>query len=69
MMDIKEGLQYVLQTRNDWTFAIHGTGTTGCHAVLDNLIEDGDKVLALINGYWGELMGNMSTRLGIGNWS
>lgn len=64
MMDIKEGLKYVLQTRNDFTLAIHGSATTGCHAVLDNLIESGDKVLALINGYWGGLMANMSERLG-----
>lgn len=64
MTDIKEGLQYVLQTRNDFTLAVHGTATAGCHAVLDNLIEEGDKVLALINGYWGELMANMSERLG-----
>ncbi len=64
MDDIKEGLKYVLQTRNDFTLAIHGSATTGCHAVLDNLIEGGDKVLVLINGYWSELMANMSERLG-----
>jgi len=46
------------------TIPIHGTGTTGGNAVIDNLVEPGDVVLAAINGYWTELMANMSQRLG-----
>lgn len=64
MRDIKEGLQYVLQTNNEWTLALHGTGTTGMHAAIDNLLEPGDKIVVLINGYWGGLMANMSERIG-----
>ncbi|CAL8123272.1 unnamed protein product [Orchesella dallaii] len=63
--DIKEGLQYALQTRNDITLPIHGTGTTAGNALIDNLVEPGDVVLAAINGYWTELMANMSQRLGM----
>ncbi|ODN06207.1 Serine--pyruvate aminotransferase, mitochondrial, partial [Orchesella cincta] len=60
--DIKAGLQYALQTRNEITIPIHGTGTTGGAALIDNLVEPGDVVLAAINGYWTELLANMSQR-------
>lgn len=63
LQDIRVGLQYVLQTQNEFTFAIHGTGTSGMNAALDNLIEPNDKVLVFINGYWGQLMASMSEGL------
>src|SRR5258708_20833174 len=45
-------LRHVFQTKNEWTFALSGTGTAGMEAALANLIEPGDKVLACIHGYF-----------------
>jgi len=45
-------------------FAVHGSATTAMQAILDNLIEPGDKVLVGISGRWGQVMADISTRLG-----
>lgn len=57
-------LRYVFQTKNEWTFAISGTGTSGMEAALANLIEPGDAVLVAIHGYFGERMAEIAARLG-----
>jgi alanine-glyoxylate transaminase/serine-glyoxylate transaminase/serine-pyruvate transaminase len=57
-------LRYVFQTKNEWTFALSGTGTSGMEAALTNLIEPGDNVLVAIIGYFGERLAEIATRLG-----
>jgi alanine-glyoxylate transaminase/serine-glyoxylate transaminase/serine-pyruvate transaminase len=57
-------LRYVFQTRNAWTFALSGTGTSGMEAALANLIEPGDAVLVAIHGYFGERMAEIAAGLG-----
>lgn len=57
-------LRHVFQTKNDWTFALSGTGTAGMEAALANLIEPGDPVLACVHGYFGARLAEMATRLG-----
>ncbi|MGC8856648.1 MAG: pyridoxal-phosphate-dependent aminotransferase family protein [Anaerolineae bacterium] len=57
-------LRYIFQTKNEWTFALSGTGTSGMEATLANLIESGDAVLVAINGYFGERLAEIATRLG-----
>jgi len=57
-------LRYVFQTKNEWTFALSGTGTSGMEAALTNLIEPGDKVLVAIIGYFGERLAEIATRQG-----
>lgn len=57
-------LRHVFQTKNEWTFALSGTGTAGMEAALANLIEAGDAVLACINGYFGARLAEMAIRLG-----
>lgn len=57
-------LRYVFQTKNEWTFAISGTGTSGMEAALANLIEPGDNVLVAVKGYFGERLAEIATRLG-----
>ena len=37
-------LRETFQTRNDWTFSLSGTGTSGMEAALVNLIEPGDPI-------------------------
>lgn len=60
----QELLRYVFQTKNEWTFAISGTGTSGMEAALSNLVEPGDEVLVAIIGYFGERLAEIASRQG-----
>ena len=60
----QELLRTVFQTRNEWTFALSGTGTSGMEAALVNLVEPGDEVLVAIHGYFGERLADIATRVG-----
>ncbi|CAL8085331.1 unnamed protein product [Orchesella dallaii] len=64
LSEIQEGLRYVLQTKNEYTLAYHGTGTTGMSGVLDNMIEPGDKILVGVMGYWGDKVAKIAQRFG-----
>ncbi|HBG75319.1 MAG: hypothetical protein A2X25_12275 [Chloroflexi bacterium GWB2_49_20] len=57
-------LRSIFKTRNDWTFALSGTGTSGMEAALANLIEPGDSVLIAINGYFGFRLAEIASRVG-----
>ncbi len=57
-------LRTVFQTRNEWTFALSGTGTSGMEASLVNLVEPGDEVLIAIHGYFGERLADIAARVG-----
>ncbi|ODM91082.1 Serine--pyruvate aminotransferase, mitochondrial [Orchesella cincta] len=62
--EIMEGLRYILQTKNQYTFAYHGSGSTGTTAVMDNLIEQGDKVAVGVYGHWSSIAADIAERLG-----
>lgn len=65
MMDeVKEGIQYIFQTRNELTLALSTSGHGGMEALLCNLLEDGERVLIAINGIWGERAADMARRYG-----
>lgn len=64
MDEIKAGIQYVFQTRNELTLAVSASGHGGMEAVLSNLLEPGDKVLIAVNGIWGKRAADMATRYG-----
>lgn len=64
MDEIKEGLQYLFQTKNRLTLAISGSGHAGMEALLCNIIEPGDVVLIAKNGIWGERAQDMAKRYG-----
>ena len=64
MADVKELLQQTFQTENDLTLAVPGTGTSAMEAAIANLVEPGDKVLACIQGYFGERLAEMAGRHG-----
>ncbi len=64
MADVKELLQQTFQTENDMTLAVPGTGTSAMEAAISNLVEPGDKVLACIQGYFGERLAEMAQRHG-----
>lgn len=64
MDEIKEGLRYVFQTRNELTLAISGSGHSGMEAIFTNLVEPGEKVIICCNGIWGNRAIDMAKRAG-----
>src|SRR4029079_8933783 len=62
MDDTKTLLQQVMQTQHAVTFPISGTGSAGMEAAFVNLVEPGDRVLVLINGYFGTRRAEMAQR-------
>ncbi|XP_007441293.2 serine--pyruvate aminotransferase [Python bivittatus] len=64
MDEIKVGIQYIFQTQNPLTLAISGTGHCAMEAAFLNMVEQGDKVLVAVNGYWGERATDIAKRLG-----
>ncbi|XP_060529474.1 alanine--glyoxylate aminotransferase-like [Cylas formicarius] len=64
MDEIKKGIQYVFQTRNEVTLCISASGHGGMEALVCNLIEPGDKILITANGLWGNRIADLATRYG-----
>ncbi|XP_071945590.1 alanine--glyoxylate aminotransferase-like [Antedon mediterranea] len=64
MDDIKSGMQYAFQTKNNLTLAISGTGHAGMEAALVNIVEPGDVVLVGSNGIWGQRLASLAERIG-----
>ena len=64
MDDIKDYLRVLMQTENKLTVPVSGTGSAGMETCFVNLIEQGDKVLILINGVFGTRMEDVASRLG-----
>jgi len=64
MDEVKEGIQYAFQTKNEWTFAISGTGHAAMEASVANLLEPGDVALVCQNGIWGQRLADMVERNG-----
>jgi alanine-glyoxylate transaminase / serine-glyoxylate transaminase / serine-pyruvate transaminase len=64
MEELKEMLRRIMNTGNNLTIPISGTGSAGMEASFVNLIEAGDKVLILRNGVFGMRMQDVATRLG-----
>jgi alanine-glyoxylate transaminase/serine-glyoxylate transaminase/serine-pyruvate transaminase len=61
---LKENLKKIFRTGNEATFAVSGTGTAGMEACIMNLIEPGEAVLVLVNGYFGQRLVDMAGRAG-----
>ena len=61
---IKEQLKQILNTQNELTAAMSGTGSAGMETCFVNLVEAGDPVLILINGVFGMRMQDVASRLG-----
>ncbi|GFO08418.1 Zinc finger mynd domain-containing protein 12 [Plakobranchus ocellatus] len=62
--DVKAGIQYVFQTKNEWTYAISGSGHAAMEAAVVNLLEIGDVALVCQNGIWGGRIAEMVDRNG-----
>jgi alanine-glyoxylate transaminase/serine-glyoxylate transaminase/serine-pyruvate transaminase len=61
---VRERLQQVFRTKNAHTLAVSGTGTSGMEMMLVNLVEPGDRVVAVVNGFFGGRGAEMARRLG-----
>ena len=65
IMDTMKGqLKTLLNTENELTIPVSGTGSAGMESCFVNLVEKGDPVLILINGVFGMRMQDVATRLG-----
>ncbi len=62
--ELQEMLRQVMNTRNDLTLTLSGTGSAGMEAAFVDLVEPGDKVLILVNGFFGQRMQEVAARLG-----
>jgi alanine-glyoxylate transaminase/serine-glyoxylate transaminase/serine-pyruvate transaminase len=64
MRRIRERLQQLFRTKNQHTLAVSGTGTSGMETLLTNLVEPGDRVVVVVNGFFGGRGAEMAKRLG-----
>lgn len=64
MDEIQIMLRYAFETNNRLTIPVSGTGSAGMEATVVNLLEPGEEVVLCINGYFGERMHEMVTRIG-----
>lgn len=64
MDEIKQGIQYVFQTRNPLTLVVSGSGHCAMETALFNLLEPGDSFLVGTNGIWGIRAAEIAERIG-----
>lgn len=61
---IQKLLRAVFETENRVTFSMSGTGGAGMEACLANLIEEGEEVVACVNGFFGQRAAEIAARWG-----
>jgi len=65
MMDeVKEGLKDIFQTKNRLTFPVSAPGSAGMETCFLNLVEEGDTVIVVRHGVFGERMRENVVRAG-----
>jgi alanine-glyoxylate transaminase/serine-glyoxylate transaminase/serine-pyruvate transaminase len=64
MEELKTMLRRIMNTANNLTLPLSGTGSAGMEAAFVNLVEPGDPVLILLNGVFGVRMKEVAQRLG-----
>jgi len=64
MGGIKSMLKELFNTQNEFCTAVSGTGSAAMESCFVNLINPGDKVLIVQNGFFSKRMENMCERLG-----
>lgn len=62
--DLMQKLRAIFHTRNEMTFSLPGTGSSGMEACFTNLVAPGDRVLVLSNGFFCQRMIEVASRLG-----
>ena len=61
--EIVNGLKEIFQTEND-IFVLSGSGTCAMEAAIGNLVQEGEKVLCISNGKFGERFFEIASRYG-----
>ena len=61
---VKVMAQYVFQTRSPWVMGVAGPGSAAMEMAAANLIEAGDTVLSIRNGFFSNRMAQMAARVG-----
>ena len=64
MDDVRRGLQYLFQTRNELTIAVSGSGHAAMEVAIMNVLEAGEKIMILENGLWGARAKGYAERIG-----
>src|SRR5580704_10555978 len=62
--EVGAGLQQVFGTKNDFTLAISGTGSSGMETAVTNFVDPGRKLLVFSAGYFAERIAEMGRRHG-----
>jgi alanine-glyoxylate transaminase/serine-glyoxylate transaminase/serine-pyruvate transaminase len=62
--NVQKGLRTAFGTENELTFPISATGSGGMETAVSNFIEPGTKLALLVNGFFGERIGEMAKRHG-----
>ena len=61
---VRAMLRLVLGTTHTWTLPLSATGTAGMEAAFCNVVEPGDRVVIVVNGFFGERMVDIAARCG-----
>ena len=64
MNETQDMLRQALQTKNNLTFPVSGTGMSGMETCLINLLEAGDKAVVCVNGFFGQRLLEIAGRNG-----
>ncbi len=64
MDEIRDMLREAFGTRNELTFPMSGTGSSGMETCFVNLLEEGDRALIGVNGVFGTRMAEVARRCG-----
>jgi alanine-glyoxylate transaminase / serine-glyoxylate transaminase / serine-pyruvate transaminase len=64
MEEVKEGLKALFKTKNRLTFPVSAPGSAGMETCFLNLVEEGDTVLVIRNGVFGDRMRENVVRAG-----
>ena len=61
---VRDMLRLVLGTTHNWTLPLSATGTAGMEAAFCNVVEPGDRVVIVVNGFFGGRMVEIAARCG-----
>jgi alanine-glyoxylate transaminase / serine-glyoxylate transaminase / serine-pyruvate transaminase len=61
---VRDMLRLVLGTTQNWTLPLPATGTAGMESAFCNVVEPGDRVVIVVNGFFGGRMVEIASRCG-----
>jgi alanine-glyoxylate transaminase/serine-glyoxylate transaminase/serine-pyruvate transaminase len=62
--EVRDMLRLVLGTTQNWTLPLPATGTAGMEAAFCNVVEPGDRVIIVVNGFFSGRMVEIASRCG-----